>query len=91
MNIFWLLQVGGPFFGMWQIVVDIFWIVVGGGGWWWVVVGGGIAQPNSFLNSFNCYKQSYFGQNLVDLSKNTFYTKFERFSKPDLKLTEKIV
>ena len=33
------------FFGKWQVVVDIFWLVVGGGGyifavgeWWWVVV-----------------------------------------------------
>ena len=45
MNIFWLLRGGGPFFGKWQVVVDIFWLVVGGsgyiltgGGWQWVVV-----------------------------------------------------
>ena len=52
MNTFWLLRGGGPFFGKWQVVVDIFWLVVGGRGctlagggcwwtycgWWWVVV-----------------------------------------------------
>ena len=38
MNTFWLLRGGGPFFGQWQVVVDIFWLVVGGGGWQWVVV-----------------------------------------------------
>ena len=45
MNVFWLLQSGGPFFGKWQVVVDIFWLVLGGsgyiltgGGWQWVVV-----------------------------------------------------
>ena len=48
MNIFWLLRDGGLFFGKWQVVVDIFWLVVGvggnilaGGGRWWMVVGGG--------------------------------------------------
>ena len=30
MNIFWLLRCGGPFFWKWQVVVDIFWLVVGG-------------------------------------------------------------
>ena len=46
MNIFWLLQGGGPFFGKWQVVVDTFWFVVdggeyilAGGEWWWMVVG----------------------------------------------------
>ena len=40
MNIFWLLQGGGPFFGKWWVVVDVFWLVVGDGryilasGWW---------------------------------------------------------
>ena len=45
MNKFWILWGSGPFFGKWQVVVDIFWLVVGGGGyilagdgWWWVVV-----------------------------------------------------
>ena len=45
MNIFWLLRGGGPFFGTWQVVVDIFRLVVGGGGyilaggaWWWYVL-----------------------------------------------------
>ena len=49
MNTFWLLLGGGPFFGWWclvvdifWVVVDIFWLVVGGSGWWggrgvWVV------------------------------------------------------
>ena len=55
MNTFWLLRGGGPFFGKWKVVVDIFWLVVGGSGyilagggcWWvvldifWLVVGGG--------------------------------------------------
>ena len=41
MNILQLLQGGGPFFEKWQVVVDIFWLVVGGGGWLWVVVDGG--------------------------------------------------
>ena len=48
MNISWLLWGGGPFFGEWQVVVDIFWLVLDSGGWWWtcfgqswVVVGGG--------------------------------------------------
>ena len=43
MNIFWLLRGGGPFFGKWWVLVDIFQLVVGGGdggGWQWVVVGG---------------------------------------------------
>ena len=46
MNIFWLLWGGGPFFGTWQVVVDIFRLVVGGGGyilagggWWWICFG----------------------------------------------------
>ena len=33
MNIFWLLWGGGHFFGEWQVVVDIFWLVVGSGGY----------------------------------------------------------
>ena len=48
MNILQLLQSGRPFCGKWQVVVDIFWLVVGGcgyilagGGRWWMVVGGG--------------------------------------------------
>ena len=41
MNIFWLLRGSGPFFGKWQVGVDIFWLVMGGGRWWWVVVGRG--------------------------------------------------
>ena len=48
MNLFWLLRSGGPFFGKWQVVVDMLWLVVGGreyilagSGWWWMVVGGG--------------------------------------------------
>ena len=39
MNIFWLLPGGGPFFGTWLAVVDIFRLVVGGGGWWWIYFG----------------------------------------------------
>ena len=35
MNIFWLLRGGGPFFGKWQVVVNVFWLAVGGGRWWW--------------------------------------------------------
>ena len=31
MNIFWLLRGGGPVFGKWWVVVDIFWLVVGRG------------------------------------------------------------
>ena len=60
MNIFWLLQGGGPFFwemvgsggyildggGWWQMVV-------GRGGWWWVVVGCGIVQSNPFELHFS--------------------------------------
>ena len=45
MNIFWLLQAGGPFFGKWCVVVHMFWLVVGGSGyilasvgWKWLVV-----------------------------------------------------
>ena len=48
MNIFWTLCDGGPFFGKWQVGVDIFWLVLDDGGWWskyfgwwWVVVDGG--------------------------------------------------
>ena len=43
MNIFWILRGGAPFFGKWQKVVDVFWLVyiLAGGGWWWVVVSGG--------------------------------------------------
>ena len=39
MNIFWLLQDGGQFFGKWCVVVDIFWLVVGGRGY--ILAGGG--------------------------------------------------
>ena len=46
MNTFWVLLGNGPFFGKWQVVVDIFWLVVGGGGyilagggWWWIYFG----------------------------------------------------
>ena len=56
MNIFWLLQGGGPFLGKCWVVVDIFWLVVdifwlvvggggyilAGGGWWSMVVGRGV-------------------------------------------------
>ena len=48
MNKFWILWGSGPFFGKWQVVVDIFWLVAGGGGyilagdgWWWVFLGRG--------------------------------------------------
>ena len=40
MNIFWLLRGGCPFFGKWQVVVDIFWLVVGSGGY--ILAGGGV-------------------------------------------------
>ena len=50
MNIFWFLRGSGPFFEKWQVVVDIFWLVVGGGGWWWVVMGGGKVWPNPLYN-----------------------------------------
>ena len=33
-----------------------------------------------FINSFNCKKQSYFGWNLLYLSKKVPYTKRERLS-----------
>ena len=26
------------YFGLWLVVVDIFWLLVGGGGLWWAVV-----------------------------------------------------
>ena len=39
MNKFWILWGSGPFFGKWQVVVDIFWLVVGGGGY--ILAGGG--------------------------------------------------
>ena len=35
------------YFGLWLVVVDIFWLLVGGGwwwiyfGWWWVMMRGG--------------------------------------------------
>ena len=38
MNILWLLLGGGPFFGWWCVLVDIYWLVVGGGGWRWMKV-----------------------------------------------------
>ena len=55
MNIFWLLRGGGRFFGKWQVVVDILWLVVGaggyilaGGGWQWMVVCGAIVSLTHF-------------------------------------------
>ena len=29
------------FFGKWQVMVDVFWLVVGGDAWWCVIAGGG--------------------------------------------------
>ena len=39
------------YFGLWWVVVDIFWLMVGGGGWRWMVVGGGIVYSNPNLNA----------------------------------------
>ena len=39
------------YFGLWWVVVDIFWLMVGGGEWRWMVVGGGIVYSNPNLNA----------------------------------------
>ena len=39
-----------------------------------------------FINSFNCWRQSYFGWNFLYLSKKTSLTKLERLSIPNLDL-----
>ena len=77
MNIFWLLRGGGPFFGKWQVVVEIFWLVVGGSGWWWiyfgwwwVMVDGGIVQPNP---SKNVKKRNFAITDFMFFNKSLFF------------------
>ena len=42
MDIHWLLLGGGPFYGWWGVVVDIFCLVVGSGGC--ILTGGGCSR-----------------------------------------------